>query len=266
MRELSIGIAIAPGHLVRAQVDREHVGAVGPDVRAIAFDCARRAHVRADWQREQRLAVGRPDGAELLVAAADVDDAVVNGRRGVYGAVGLQLPADSARFLFERVQVCVVRPDEHQIVHHDRRRPDLVVGLEGPELLPVADVDGVQDAGQIANEDRVGGDGGRRFADEPGVARGVLPPQRPGVEIDREQLAFGRSDVDRPVGDGGRRLDRFAGFVGPFELQRIGRCGGCDAGETGVAAELGPIGRCLGREMSPHAKGHRDGRYAEMQP
>ena len=50
-------------------------------------------------------------------------------------------------------------------------------GLERPELAAVADADGVDDAGEIADEHRVGAHRRRRFADEPAVAGRVLPAQ-----------------------------------------------------------------------------------------
>jgi hypothetical protein len=67
---------------------------------------------------------------------------------------------------------------------------------------------------------RATGDRRRRFAD--GIPGRVLPLERAGLEIEREQIAVARADVDDPVRDRGRRLDRLARLIGPLERRRRG--------------------------------------------
>ena len=248
IREVAARVGVAPDDLPRAHVDPEHVRIERAHVRAIAGHRRRRSDVRAEPHLEQHLAVGEPHGAEALVAPGEVDHAVLHGRRGMDGAVGLQLPAQLARAAVERVQMHVVRPDQHEIAGNDRRRLHFAFSLERPEPAAVARVDGVQHAGEVADEHGVVPDGRRRTLDEPVRPGRVLPPQLAGLEIDGEQLAFRRSDVHDAVDDGRRRADRLAGFERPAQRQRARQRSRRDARQLRGAAELRPTGGgCLRR-------------------
>src|SRR2546428_7912743 len=74
IRELAVGIAKRPRALSRLEIDRQQFCVEGADVRPVAVDGGRCAGVRAERQREERLPVGEAYGAELLVAAADIND------------------------------------------------------------------------------------------------------------------------------------------------------------------------------------------------
>ena len=123
------------------------------------------------------------------------------------------------------------------------RRLDLRAGLERPQRLAVAQVDGVHQAAEVADVDRIGSDRRRRLANQ--IAGRVLPAELAGRQVEREQVAVAAADVDDAVRDRRRRVDRIARVVGPEKLERGGK-GRCrDAGQRGRAAELSPlVGRC----------------------
>ncbi len=107
----------------------------------------------------------------------------------------------------------------------------------------------MDETAEIADVDGFGTDGRRRLADQ--VARGVLPAQRAGREVERDEVAVAAADVDDSVGNGGRRLDDVASVVGPENLERGRRSAGRDPGLCQGAAKLRPLVGCCRHGRRP---------------
>src|SRR5207253_2858926 len=128
---------------------------------------------------------------------AEVRDAVLYGSRRMDGTIGLQFPPHFSSRGLERVQVHVVRADEHEVARDDRRRFDLGVRFEGPEEAAVARAHRVHRAAKIADEDGLIADGWGRFTDR--GPRLVFPALLSAIEIDRDEIAVPGADIDRAV-------------------------------------------------------------------
>ena len=130
-------------------------------------------------------------------------------------------------------------PTRTHVAGDDRRRLDLGSGLKRPQPAAVGDVDGVEQAAEIADVHDAVADRGRRLANQ--VAGRVLPAQLARREVEREQIAVAAADVDDAVGDGGGGVDHVPDVVGPQHFQRRGGRAGRDAGQARRAAELPPV-------------------------
>ena len=209
-------------------------------------------------------AVGRVEGVQPVLRAADVDPSVDDGGGRVHHEIGLEAPVFGTRVRVERVDVAVVARGVHRVVDHRRRRGRrLAVGPELPQQLAVAAVERVHGEVVAADVNRSRGDrrGGQhpesrvvgppRFtgvgvdgvyrlvgaADDHGVpgdgrggpdpgVRPVAPHLGPGVGAQRAQRAVVAADVHRPVHHRRRRRDGHVGGGAPPRPHPVRRSGG----------------------------------------
>ena len=69
---------------------------------------------------------------EVTVQTTDVDDAVVDGRRGSYIVARLEAPALLSGRCINGVESIVEAADKDDAIHHRRAREDIAAGFEAP--------------------------------------------------------------------------------------------------------------------------------------
>ena len=154
VRELAVRILVAPRDLLRALRSIATTSLLNVPDRRGALDTADDPVLASSGTWNSTSPSVSAHGAELLVAAAEVDRAVHDRRRRVHLAVGLQLPATLPVRRVERIEMRVVRADQDDVAGDHRRRFDFAARLERPRLRAVLDVDRVDDAREVADVDQ----------------------------------------------------------------------------------------------------------------
>ena len=108
------------------------------------------------------------------------------------------------------VETAVIGPEEDLAVGDDGGAFDLASGREGPDALAVGALDAMEALVASAEEDAIGGDGGRGGVGKGSVA--VTPEDLAVGEVDAEELVLVMADVGLAVGECGRADDRGAGL------------------------------------------------------